>query len=201
MHTVPDISGVDLVIAADSGYDHALRHSISVDVLVGDLDSISPEGLSHAEEIGVEIEVHPRDKNCTDLELAIQTAIARNASAIDIYGGEGGRLGHLIGVALSTVHRGPEPLDITWHAAAGTVRAATPDHPVRFTTRPGRLMTLLPIGDAQGITTTGLKWPLRDATLEVGASQGISNESTADHVTIEVGSGAVLVILEGPDTT
>jgi len=201
MRTVPDISGVDLVVAADSGYDHALRHSVPVDVLVGDLDSISPEGLNHAQENDVEIEAHPRDKNFTDLELAIRTAIARSASAVDVYGGEGGRLGHLLGVALSTVHQGPEAVDITWHAAAGTVRAATPNHPVEFATRPGSLITLLPIGNALDVTTTGLRWPLTDATLEVGASRGISNESTADHITVEVATGAVLVILEGTDTT
>ncbi|MGI9667440.1 MAG: hypothetical protein ACR2N2_10100, partial [Acidimicrobiia bacterium] len=38
-----------IVIAADSGYDEAVRQAIPVDLIVGDMDSISPEGLTHAE--------------------------------------------------------------------------------------------------------------------------------------------------------
>jgi len=49
MDTTPTVSEADLVIAADSGYDHAMERSISVDILIGDLDSISPAGLQHAD--------------------------------------------------------------------------------------------------------------------------------------------------------
>ncbi len=201
MHTSPRVSEADLVIAADSGYDHAMERSIRVDILVGDLDSISTTGLQHARDSGVSIEKHPQDKDETDLEIAIRTAIDRDSATIDIYGGEGGRMGHLLGVALSTTHPGWAPVDIAWHTDTGIVRAAGPNHSVAFDVTKGQLISLLPVGDAYGVMTTGLRWPLDDATLERGTSRGVSNESVSDRVTVKVGGGSVLVVQEGAEST
>jgi len=198
IHTTPAIGPDDLVIAADSGYDHAVALAVPVDLLVGDLDSISVTGLEHARRTGVEIEEHPADKDNTDLELALRAAIARSAASIDVYGGEGGRLGHLLSMALSTAHPSLAAADVTWHTGTGTVRAATPQHPISFSAAIGELVTLLPVGTADGVTTTGLRWALDDATLEQGTSRGVSNEAVSDRVSIEVDEGAVLVIQEGP---
>src|SRR6185295_14992646 len=63
-----------LVVAADSGYDHARAHGIDVDELVGDLDSISPEALEAAKAAGVPIDLYPAAKDATDLALALLTA-------------------------------------------------------------------------------------------------------------------------------
>lgn len=187
----------DLVIAADSGYDHALSHSISVDLIVGDLDSISPGGLEHARALGIAIEEHPTDKNETDLELALRAAVRRGAGSIAIYGAEGGQLGHLLGVALAMTHRDMTSVDLVWFTSSGVVRAATEKRPVAFSTTVGQLITILPIGDAHDVTATGLRWPLDNTTLQRGTSRGIHNEATTDRVTVKVGRGAVLVIQEG----
>lgn len=198
LHTTPAVDPDDLVIAADSGYDHALALGIEVDLLVGDLDSISATGLEHARRFGVSVEEHAVDKDNTDLELALQAAIVRGATTIDIHGGEGGRLGHLLGVALSTARPTAEPVDISWHTRTGIVRAAMPQHPAGFTTAVGEIVTLIPIGDAHGVTTKGLRWSLDDATLAQGTSRGVSNEATSQQVNVEVGEGTVLVIAERP---
>ncbi len=201
MHTTPSVSDADFVVAADSGYDHAVERSIRVDVLVGDLDSISPTGLQHARDSGVTIEEHPQDKDETDLEIAIRTAIDRKSATIDIYGGEGGRMAHLLGVALSTTHPSWAPVDIAWHTDTGIVHAASPNHSVAFDMTMGQLISLLPVGDAYGVTTTGLRWPLDNATLGRGTSRGVSNESVSDRVTVKVGGGSVLVVQERAEST
>ena len=55
------------VIAADSGLDHARAHDIKVDLVVGDLDSVSDAAIAAAIADGVSIETYPRDKDATDL--------------------------------------------------------------------------------------------------------------------------------------
>ncbi len=196
LHTKPSIGSRDLVLAADSGYDHALALDIAVDVLVGDLDSISPTGLAHARASGVEIEKHPADKDSTDLELAMTAAVDRDAASIAIYGGEGGRIAHLLTVALSQSNPRWATNDVSWHTRTGIVRTATQQHAVALTCAVGDAVTLAPNGEACGVTTEGLRWALNNACLDSGSTLGVSNEATSTAVRVELRDGAVLVIHE-----
>ncbi len=63
-----------LVIAADSGYDHAVAAGLHPDVLVGDLDSISRRPGRARGAAGLTIDAHPADKEATDTELALDRA-------------------------------------------------------------------------------------------------------------------------------
>ncbi|MBT5085466.1 MAG: thiamine diphosphokinase, partial [Actinobacteria bacterium] len=67
------LPSAEFVIAVDRGADHALALGYSVDLLVGDLDSVSAAGRLAA----IEIEQHPVDKDETDLELALAAAERR----------------------------------------------------------------------------------------------------------------------------
>ena len=69
------LPGDRYVVAADSGFDHALTLGLTVDLLVGDLDSISGPGRAAAEAAGTAIERHRPDKDATDTELAVAAAL------------------------------------------------------------------------------------------------------------------------------
>ena len=98
------------VIAADSGLDAARALGLTVDLLVGDLDSVSPTGLAIAESAGTAVERHPPAKDATDAELAIDAALRQGC-------------GHLIGV--SGGPRADDPrLD---HELGGLLAFARPD--------------------------------------------------------------------------
>ncbi len=197
IHTTPTIESDDLVIAADSGYDHALSLGIQVDLLIGDLDSISPTGLEHAHDSGVTVDAFPRDKDATDLELAIRSAIDLGATTIDIHGGEDGRIDHLLGVALSLSHDRWEPTSIVWHTRTGTVSRVTNRRPLVASVSVGDTVSLVPVGDVLGATTTGLRWPLEDAPLGRGTSLGMSNEAESETITVTVSEGILLVVRSG----
>jgi thiamine pyrophosphokinase len=65
---------------------------------------------------------------------------------------------------------------------------------------PGDVIGLLPFGgDAHGITTSSLQWPLSNESLYVAASRGISNRAISDEVTIAVASGRLIVTVDSPD--
>ena len=81
------------IVAADSGLDQAMRLGLRVDLVIGDMDSVSPAALAAAEEQGVVVERHPRQKDATDLELAIDAAVQRGYRSASIIGGTGGRPG------------------------------------------------------------------------------------------------------------
>src|SRR5688572_21924099 len=88
------VPAADLVVAADSGAEQAAPLGLDVDLLVGDLDSIAPGTLAALEASGTRIERHPRDKDATDLELALAVAVGHRARRIVVVGGHGGRLDH-----------------------------------------------------------------------------------------------------------
>ena len=59
------------IVAADGGLDHARAAGLIPDVLVGDLDSVSPAGLDWAT-ANISVQRHPADKSATDTELALR---------------------------------------------------------------------------------------------------------------------------------
>ncbi|MCL1599587.1 MAG: thiamine diphosphokinase [Actinomycetia bacterium] len=191
----PDVKDCDYVIAADSGYDLARSRGIVVDLLIGDLDSISPEGIEDAERRGVPIERFPKDKDASDLELALHIAHDAEATDVTVYGGEAGRIDHLIAIALSLTAGEWSDLTITWHTGTGSLHPVLDAKPLVFDAVPGTVVSIVPVGSASGVTTTGLRWQLDDSELMRGTTHGISNIVDTKPCTVTVSDGALLVIV------
>mgnify|MGYP000180496834 CR=1 FL=1 len=76
--------GDDLCIAADAGYRNAQELGERVNILIGDFDSLGtiPEG-------DMEVLQVPAEKDLTDTQIAVETALARGADEIILIGGLG----------------------------------------------------------------------------------------------------------------
>ena len=190
---VDRIPSPDLVIAADSGLAQADALGLSVDEVVGDMDSVDPELLEAARAAGARIMTHPVAKDATDMDLAMQRARALGAARIVVLGGGGGRLDHLLGNALllaSPDHAGTE---VEWWAAGARVLVVR--HGATLHGKPGDLVSLLAVGGpARGVRTEGLRWRLDGDDLAAGSSRGISNELTGEEAKVSVSGGTLLLI-------
>lgn len=195
-----DTASVDspgaLVIAADSGLDHALRAAIAVDLAIGDMDSVTPAALRRAAEQGTEIVTHPVDKDATDLELALDAVVERGRSRVVIIGGGGGRLSHLLGNASLVAAARYRHLAVEWWMGSTRVGVVVPAREVAFNASPGALVSLIPVEPCSGVSTGGLVWRLEDADLEPGTSRGISNRLVGTAGWVSIRSGALLVVVE-----
>lgn len=183
------------VVAADGGADAALALGLHVDVVVGDLDSVTPEGLAAAEAAGARVERHPVDKDATDLALALDAAAALGDEIV-VVGVEGGRLDHLVAGLLALAGPGLPPLRA--HLGASTIHVLHGPAALRVEPGIGALVSLLPVGaSAEGVHTNGLRYPLHGETLTLGTTRGVSN--VADDVAVEVSldRGSLLVVLPG----
>ena len=181
-----------LVIAADSGIEHAQGLGCHVDVAVGDFDSVAPDALARAERAGARIERHPRDKDATDLELALDVAAAEHVAHVTVVGGHGGRLDHF---AANLLLLASPRLALDLDAWFGTAYVRVVRDEARLVGAPGDLVTLLAVGGAAvGVTTTGLRYPLEDATLLPGSTLGVSNVLTTGAAEISLRSGLLLAI-------
>jgi thiamine pyrophosphokinase len=187
------LPAADLVIAADSGIAHLYALGLTPHVVVGDLDSAAPDHLRRANREGARIDRFPADKDATDLELALTVAQDMGATEVTVIGGSGGRLDHLIG-GLNLL-AAPRWSSMRITALAGPARLTVIHNRAELTGSVGSIVTLLAIGGtAQGITTTGLRWPLRDDDLPPTSTRGISNEITDGPVTVQVRTGTLFAI-------
>lgn len=190
------LARADLVIAADGGAGHLEQLGRWPDRLVGDLDSAHPALVDRLEAAGVPVDRHPADKDATDTELALLAAAEVGADEIVALGALGGpRLDHELANLLLLADPRLAGLHVRLVRGPTTIRAVRPGRRLDLEVGVGGLVSLLPVGgDAEGVTVTGLRWPLERATLRIGRSRGISNEVVAAPAWISLERGTLLVV-------
>jgi thiamine pyrophosphokinase len=195
-HVRAELTDDAMVIAADSGLHQAGPLGLHVDYVVGDLDSADPDAVVRAQAAGAVVERHPPDKDATDLELALDRARAAGAERITVVGGTGGRLDHFVANVLLLASARFADLEIDARLGDAYVVVAQGGRPPHVIVgAPGSLLTLLPAGgDAIGITTTGLQYPLEEATLRPGTTRGVSNVLVDAPGSVVLQQGTLLVI-------
>ena len=183
----------DYIICADGGTRHALALGLKPHLVIGDMDSIDKEQWQKLKNAGVPIELFPRDKNETDLELALDRAIELEPKALLIIGALGGRLDQTFGntALLSDVRLAA--IDTRLDDGLEEIFFCRDQEEVQV--RIGDIVSLIPWGNTvQGVQTHGLKWPLRSEILLPEKTRGISNELTGEVASIKIASGLLLVI-------
>jgi len=178
----------DLVIAADGGYARLKALGISPDIAIGDFDSLGfvPDGAC----------VHATEKNDTDMMLAVRLGLQKGYQSFEIYGGLGGRIGHTVAniQALTFLAR---------RAARGTLIAdgtrATVIHcgSIAFSAAARGFLSVFALdSEVRGVTVSGLKYPLVNATLTNEFPIGVSNEFIGEKSSVSVDDGTLLIIWE-----
>ena len=185
----------DAVIAADGGALVLERAGRRPDLVVGDLDSLSDDDRKRLERAGAKFEVHPKEKEQTDAELALIAAVQRGADEIIVVGAFGGaRLDHLAGNLLLLAHEDFAAIDLALVTERATFRSILGPAILELEGQAGDWVTLEPLSDvARGVATDGLRYPLRHEELVRGSTRGVSNELTARRGSVEVGEGLLLV--------
>jgi thiamine pyrophosphokinase len=179
------------VVAADAGVDHARAAGLTVSLAVGDFDSISAEG---AASLGVvEVERHPAEKDATDLELALDAALAFDPRRVLVLSGVGPRLDHLL-VELGLI-AAPRLAAVEVDAVFDSTHVHVVRSERQLTGQVGELVSLVPMhGSAVGVTTEGLVYQLRGETLEAGSSRGMSNVFAEPEARVLLEQGVLLAI-------
>ena len=188
------LASADIVIAADSGAETALRLGHVPAYIVGDFDSLDAQLVEQLRVRGSHIISAAVEKDETDTELAVQLAIEQGATHITLLGALGGdRFDHTIANVLLLAGFDTVPIQIidgpsTCWLLRGPGRTAIEGHA-------GDLLSLLPLtGDATGIHTQGLYYPLNGETLRFGKPRGVSNMLTGEQAGVSLENGMLLVI-------
>jgi len=186
----------ELLIAADGGAGWLEEIGRRPDILVGDLDSVDPAVVRRLAAAGTEVIRHPAEKDASDSELALGVALERGADEVVMLGAlGGGRLDHELANLLLLADPELPRRDLRIVRAGTTVRVLAGRASLELGCGPGSVVTLLPVGgNAQGVATRGLRYPLDGETLRVGRSRGLSNEVVEAPASVWLGAGTLLVI-------
>ena len=183
----------DHVICADGGSRHALALGITPNLVIGDMDSVDKQQWQELKNAGVPIELFPRDKNETDLELALNRAIELEPQEIIIVAALGGRLDQTFGNTALLSDARLSAVDVCLDDGVEEIFFCRDLGEVHG--RGGDTVSLIPWGNpVQGVQTQGLKWPLHNETLYPEKTRGISNEMTGEVASIKITTGLLLVI-------
>lgn len=193
---VADIQASDLLIAADGGIHHCKSLGIQPHVIIGDLDSMDPNEVTAYREAGVNVIQFPAHKDETDLELALQFALKHEVAEVIILGGLGARWDMTIANILLIAHPMFTRLKIRLLDGTQELVLLRAGKRSNIQGQPGDTISLIPLaGDARGIITHGLEYPLMDETLQFGSSRGVSNVFIQEHAQIFFREGLLLCIL------
>ena len=180
------------VYCADGGLNNALAAGCKPNFVVGDWDS------GGAPCTGVPSVTLPVEKDMTDLQAALHYALSAGCTEFLLCGCLGGR--RLDHTAFNLVL-------LEWLKARGGQGVLIDgDNEVRLldretvTFRPARgaryrYLSLLPLDRrVEGVSIDGVQYPLTDVAIQRGDTLTVSNQPTAQAVSVTVGDGRALLI-------
>jgi thiamine pyrophosphokinase len=190
----------DRLIAADGGLHHLQKLGLRPDVLIGDLDSVEPAEVEAVQNAGGRVIRHPVRKDETDLELAVRLARAEGAGDILVYGALGGRWDQTLANLLLLAHADFRSARLRLVDGAQQIYLVQSEAQIEG--QPGDTVSLISLqGDARGVTTEGLEYPLRDGQLPFGSTLGISNVLVDRLARVSVQDGLLVCIVIGKTLT
>jgi thiamine pyrophosphokinase len=182
-----------LIVCCDGGERHLRQAGIDPDVIIGDMDSIDPGQLAKYANQEIKIIKYPANKDFTDTELALAYALGLKPAAVYIWGALGGRIDHTL-ANVFLLRRGQEK-GTGIYLVDEYCEAFVPDNETVFNDAVGQTVSLIALSPkVEGVTLSGFLYPLKEETLIMGASRGISNIVSKTCAGIRVRSGKLLVI-------
>ena len=186
----------DVLIAADGGARLCRQLGLAPSILIGDFDSLDEDDLAYYQAAGTEIIRHPKRKDFTDLELALRHAHSLGIKEALVFAALGKRWDQTLANLL---------LPATADLAGMTIRLADGFQEIMLLHGPGQLIlqgqpgdtvSLIPVGgDAYGVSTDQLEYPLYGETLYFGATRGLSNVLLAEIAEVRLRDGLVLCVM------
>jgi thiamine pyrophosphokinase len=185
----------------DSGIDICQASNVVPQWVIGDGDSATSTGWAWGNTLDIPVEVHPPEKNLTDLQLALQkVGFIYGQATVIVTGVWGGRFDHTFSNIYSLM--GCEEYGVRGCCAADETEVLMMlkgKDSVHIQTN-GKLevVSLLPLSrHCSGVFIDGVHWPLADVDLHNGLPYAISNRphKSGTEITVGVESGWLGVYL------
>lgn len=171
------------LVAADGGADRALRLGVPPEAVIGDMDSLSPEGRRA---MGAAVH-HLPEQETTDFDKCLRNIGAPFVLALGV---AGARIDHGLAVLNVLVRRADRPCLLI--GPEDVIFAAPPA--LELTLAVGERLSLFPMGAVTG-ESEGLRWPIGGIPFAPDGRIGTSNAVSAPRVRLAFDGPGMLVIL------
>lgn len=190
------LASCDLVVAADGGVE-ALRTAERIpDLIVGDLDSLTPDVFKWADAQGIQMERHPQRKDFTDGELALERVLEAGPDQVLILGAHGGRTAHFLQNLRLLERCHDAGADARMVGRGETLQVAAAGEALRFAAARGHVLDVLALEPDTRLTLHGTAYDQEALALQPHEARGVSNSIADEDARVEVLAGKVLAILE-----
>lgn len=179
----------DETIAADHGFDHLVNAGLVPDLFVGDRDSVLTP-------LPPEITIYPdTSQDSTDTDKLIEWAKRRGGIELTLACAHGGRPDHEFAVLHSltrtTMRSRIAHVEHWIHVIIGPTEQ-------EFRVEVGETVSLLPLGECQGVDFAGVEWPLEQVELSPSRLTSISNRAAEPTIRVKVEAGSAALYLPRP---
>ncbi len=184
-----NISPDDFVICADSGFDIAYESEISVDLLIGDFDSIKriPSNVNTI--------VLPVEKDVTDCLAAYNEGIKLGFNSFVLFGGTGGRFEHTFANISLMANASRSGMSLEIIDNKHIFRSIT-DSSIQIIRKDNQQISVFAYGgSASGVSLKGFHYLLDDYSLDpFNGALGTSNDIIDDYGEISVKNGTIIIV-------
>jgi thiamine pyrophosphokinase len=185
------LSRATLFVCADGGANTARDYGVTPHAIIGDLDSVTAETLTHFSDVTV---IRDEDTEHPDTQKALEWVLGQGAfDEVTLLGATAGRLDHVLGnLSLLRRYRDQTRLVLEDDVERAWLGRGT----VPIEGKPGTVVSFFAVGAAaEGVTTDNLRYRLRDSRLEMGVQDSLSNVVERVPAAIRIARGEVLVIV------
>ncbi len=179
------------IVVLDEAIERVIALNIKVDVLIGDFDRNFDPTSYLEQQYPLEI-VHSTDQETTDLEKALNFLLEKGIKAANVLWATGKRADHTF-TNITTLIKYRDTMKIVILDDYSKIFRLPSTYKKWYTK--DTILSLIPVGQANGITTTNLKYPLNQEDLILGIRTGSSNSVVEDGiVSITYESGDLLLM-------
>ena len=183
----------DEIIGVDRGAWWLYSHKVKPAIAIGDFDSVSEAQLEKLKNVQIPIKKYSKEKNETDLELAVVLACSKKPERIEIFGAIGSRLDHtLAGVSLLVLcfekHIPAQIITKTSELMLFSGKMNVPENDQY------QYLSVLSWSEKIRVSIAGCKYNGENVEILRGESRGVSNEIVKNEAQIVVSSGIALLI-------
>lgn len=184
-----------IVVVLDSAITRVIELGIKVDVLLGDFDRNFNAEKYKDSQYPIEI-VYTPNQNKTDLEKAFDYLIERKIPAVNVVWATGRRADHTI-TNVTNIVRYQNELKIVILDDYSKVFQLPKKFQKWYPAK--TILSLIPIGSVEGISSENLEYPLENDTLTIGYRTGSSNSVLNDGIVTITHSDGDLLLMECHD--